>query len=150
MRVWRIARRAFQALDGEGARLYGGRWNSEGVPVVYASATIALAALEYLVHVDPEDVPEDLVVLEIEVPEDVAVERIEVTVLPEDWNRFENHDACVGIGDQWAAAATALVLSVPSSLVPREANFLLNPRHPDAARMQVVATEPFAFDPRLL
>jgi len=150
VRVWRIARRAFQALDGEGARLYGGRWNSEGVPVVYASGTIALAALEYLVHVDPDDVPDDLVVMEIDVPDDAGMERVELAALPEGWNRVEDLAVCVGFGDLWAATGTSLVLSVPSSLVSREANFLLNPLHPDAARIQVVAGDPFVFDPRLL
>jgi RES domain-containing protein len=66
--VWRITRAAYQALDGEGARLHGGRWNPEGVPVVYTSTTLSLAALEYLVHVDPEDVPGDLVAMRIRIP----------------------------------------------------------------------------------
>lgn len=100
-------------LDAEGARLYGGRWNSEGVPVVYASSTLALAALEYLVHVDIEDVPRDLVALEIEVPDDSPVEEIRASDLPQDWNAVEEHPACIASGDQWAARAEALVVRVP-------------------------------------
>lgn len=86
MLVWRITREACQALDGEGARLNGGGWNSEGVAVVYTSATLALAALEYLVHVDPEDVPEDLVAVQIQIPEGLPEERIQPDGLPGDWN----------------------------------------------------------------
>jgi RES domain-containing protein len=150
VRLWRITRRAYQALDGEGARLYGGRWNSEGVPVVYTSATLSLAALEYLVHVQIEDVPDDLVSIEIDVPEDVAFARIELFDLPDDWNTVEDHPACFELGDGWSAAALAPVLRVPSAIIPHEWNLLLNPRHPDMARVSVVAVREFAFDPRLL
>jgi RES domain-containing protein len=86
VRAWRITRRAYQALDDEGARLNGGRWNSEGVPVVYTSATLSLAALEYLVHVEIQGVPDDLVSLEIEVPDGVPVQGVSPADLPDDWN----------------------------------------------------------------
>lgn len=150
MLVWRITRAAHQALDGEGARLNGGRWNPEGVAVVYASTTLSLAALEYLAHVDPEDVPGDLVAMSIEVPDDLPEERIRVPDLPADWNRVPDHPACVERGDAWARAARTALLRVPSALLPEEENVLLNPRHPDAARIVVGPTRPFAFDPRLL
>jgi RES domain-containing protein len=148
--VWRLARRAYQALDGEGARLYGGRWNAEGVAVVYASATLALAALEYLVHVDPPDVPDDLVALRVEVPDAAAVETVTPADLPADWNALDDHPACVARGGAWAAAGTALALRVPSAIVPEEGNVLLNPTHPDMRHVRVATTRPFAFDPRLL
>ena len=70
----RLAREPFQDLDGEGARLHGGRWNSVGTPVVYTSSTLALAVLEMLVHVDPEDLPKDLVALRPDVPGKVSSE----------------------------------------------------------------------------
>lgn len=150
MLVWRITREAHQALDGEGARLHGGRWNSEGVAVVYTSATLALAALEYLVHVDPEDVPEDLVAMRIRVPDDLPDERVRVSDLPADWSEVPDHPACVSRGDAWAKEASAAVLRVPSAIVPEEENVLLNPKHTDAGRVAVVHTRAFAFDPRLL
>ena len=67
MRVWRIARERYDPLSGEGARLYGGRWNSPGRPVVYAAGHSALAVLEALVWTDPEDVPDDLRLFELEI-----------------------------------------------------------------------------------
>ncbi|HEX2078440.1 MAG TPA: RES family NAD+ phosphorylase [Longimicrobium sp.] len=149
MRLWRITRRAYQALDGEGARLYGGRWNAEGVAVVYTSATLSLAALEYLVHVQIEDVPVDLVALEIEVPDRVSVQDVSPAELPSDWNRVEDHPACSALGDRWARAGDSLVLRVPSAVIPHERNLLLNPRHPQMEGVSVVSAEPFSFDPRL-
>lgn len=140
MLVWRICREAHQALDGEGARLHGGRWNSERVSVVYTSSTLALAALEYLVHVDIEDVPDDLVAMAIEVPDD----------LPPDWNQVLDHPACARIGDQWAAKGTVLLLLVPSAVVPEESNVLINPDHPRAGDVRMVSIRPFAFDSRLV
>lgn len=150
MRVWRITRRAYQALDGEGARLYGGRWNSEGVPVVYTSATLSLAALEYLVHVEIENVPDDLVSLEIEVPDGVPVQGVSPADLPDDWNGVEDHPACSSLGDRWASDGASLVLRVPSAVIPHERNLLLNPRHPQMEGVSVVSVERFSFDPRLL
>lgn len=150
MRVWRITRKHYQALDGEGARLNGGRWNSEGVAVVYTSAALSLAALEYLVHVDIEDAPDDLVVLEIEVPDDAGVEEVSPRSLPGDWFAVEDHPACTSAGDDWVRRGADLALRVPSAVIRRESNLLLNPKHPDAARIRVVSVEDFAFDRRLL
>lgn len=148
--AWRLTRRPYQALDGEGARLYGGRWNSEGVPVVYASATLSLAALEYLVHVDPTDAPGDLVAMHLRLPEDLPRERVDPSDLPRGWNGIAAHPACVRRGDLWASEGRAALLLVPSAIVPEEENVLINPRHPGAARLAVIDTRPFAFDPRLL
>jgi RES domain-containing protein len=150
VRVWRIARQRFLTLDGEGARLNGGRWNSEGIPVVYASSTLSLAALEYLVHVDVEDVPADLCALEIDVPDDAPVEEVALSSLPDDWNRVEDHPDCLARGDDWARRGAALALRVPSAVIPAETNVLLNPRHPQMERVRVVSIETFAFDRRLL
>lgn len=150
MQAWRIARAAHRALDGEGARLAGGRWNSPGVPVVYASSTLSLAALEYLVHVDIEDVPDDLLALGIEVPDDAGSLEIRLDQLPPDWNRVEDHPACVDLGDEWAVTADALLLAVPSAIIPEELNLLINPAHPAAKTIRVTSSRQFAFDPRLL
>ncbi|MCH8812980.1 MAG: RES family NAD+ phosphorylase [Gemmatimonadetes bacterium] len=150
MLVWRICREAHQALDGEGSRLHGGRWNSERVSVVYTSSTLALAALEYLVHVDIEDVPDDLVAMAIEVPDDGGEGIVAVDDLPPDWNQVLDHPACARIGDQWAAKGTVLLLLVPSAVVPEESNVLINPDHPRAGDVRMVSIRPFAFDSRLV
>lgn len=150
MHVWRLARRAHQALDGEGARLAGGRWNSPGVALVYTSATVSLAALEYLVHVDLEDVPGDLIAMCVELPDGAPIEEVAIGDLPKDWNRQPQHPACVEIGDEWAARAETLALRVPSAIVPEEFNYLINPAHPEAATVRVIASREFSFDARLL
>ncbi len=150
MLVWRITRESYQALDGEGARLNVGRWNSEGVAVVYTSTTLALAALEYLVHVDPEDVPEELVAVQIQIPNGLPEERIQPDGLPGDWNEVPDHPACTRVGDTWASNASTALLRVPSAIVPEEENVLINPMHSDAERIAVVRTRAFVFDRRLL
>ena len=150
MIVWRIAREPFQALDGEGARSNGGRWNSEGMALVYASSTLALAALEYLVHIDPEDLPADLVAMQIDVPDDLPGKRILVSDLPRDWNGAPDHPECQRLGDAWLRESSTLYLRVPSAIIPEEENILLNPAHPGASRIEVRDTRKFVFAPRLL
>jgi RES domain-containing protein len=150
VRLYRICRAAHRDLDGEGARLYGGRWNSPGHPIVYTSTSLALAALEYLIHVDPEDVPGDLVALTIEVPDDLDVEMVDAASLPAGWERVPEPVACKDLGDAWVRRGETLALRVPPAPVPEEMNVLLNPRHPAARRVRVVAERRFFFDPRLL
>ena len=149
MHVYRICRAAYGALDGEGARLYGGRWNSPSRPVVYTSASLALAALEYLVHLDPDLAPSDLVALTIDVPDALTVEALDVARLPAGWSAVPEHPACAGAGDAWATAAASVGLRVPAASIPEEQG-VLNPRHPDMARVAVVRRRAFSYDPRLL
>jgi RES domain-containing protein len=150
MRLWGITRAKHQQLDGEGARLYGGRWNSEGCRVVYAASSAPLALLEYLVHVDVEDLPTDLVLMEIDSPDDVGISEVQLDQLPDDWNSMPDHPECVRLGNHWISQSDKLVLSVPSAIMPRERNLLLNPQHPDMERVKISGAEPFTFDPRLL
>ena len=103
MRVWRLAREVYPVLDGEGARRWGGRWNSRGTPVVYSAGSPALAVLEYRAAVDVADVPEDLSLAEIHVPDDLTVEVLPPDTLPVDWRR-PLHERCREIGDRWAAS----------------------------------------------
>jgi RES domain-containing protein len=149
MRLYRITSAPFARLDGEGARLFGGRWNSRGVAVVYASTTLALAALEYLVHTDIDTVPGDLVAITIEVPDGAAAEEVRADELPDGWRTGVDHPGCIARGDDWIRRGSALLLKVPSAVIPTEANCLLNPAHPAAAGI-TAASERFAFDPRLL
>ncbi|HEU0078456.1 MAG TPA: RES domain-containing protein [Longimicrobiaceae bacterium] len=149
MRLWRIARSAYPALDGEGARIAGGRWNSKGIPIVYTAGSRALAALEVLAWTDPEDVPSDYEMVEIDVPEGASLEVVDPGQLPPDWRKPRNQ-ACRAVGDAWASAGRSAVLQVPSALIPEEPNFLINPRHSEAAGIRRVVSRPFSFDPRLL
>ncbi len=152
MRVWRLALGRHHEVDGEGARLYGGRWNSPGVPVVYAATHLSLALLEQLVHVSLERLPDAFRAFAIELPDDVPVETIRLAPAAND------PVACRRYGDVWAAALRSAALIVPSVLVPAtldpggigtdERNVVLNPRHGSAGAWRVVGTA-FRVDRRL-
>jgi RES domain-containing protein len=147
--VWRLARLAHLKLDGEGARLAGGRWNSRGRAAVYTSSRLSLAALELLVHTDVPLVPPDLVACELEVPDDIEIESVELAMLPNDW-RAPGHPTCRAIGDAWLDEDRTAVLRVPSAVVPEEWNYLINPRHRAAKRIELVRRRKFTFDSRLV
>ena len=148
--LWRIARAPHASLDGEGARLHGPRWSSKGVAVVYAASHLSLAALEYLVHIDPEDAPDDLVALGLRIPEQASQLACGPTDLPAGWRGIPSPPECRDIGDRWIRAGEHLLLRVPSVLVPEEEIVLMNPAHADAQRIRVAVSRPFSFDPRLL
>lgn len=149
MIVYRLCKAVHAALDGEGARLWGGRWNSPGRPMVYAAASPSLAVLEVLVHLDlpAELIPDDMVLLTIKVPDDAMFEAI--ADIRQSAETQTDTDACRQVGDAFLEAGTALGLKVRSIVVPQETNLLLNVRHADMGRVTVVACEPFAFDRRL-
>ena len=149
--AWRLlkSRHARSAFDGEGARLYGGRWNSRGTRVAYASDSVALAALEVLAHLQSTAVLQAYSLVAIGFPESV-VETLEVASLPADWRRFPAPAENQAIGDRWVAEGRSLALRVPSAIVPSASNYLINPAHPEFAAVVIQAPERFAFDPRLL
>jgi RES domain-containing protein len=149
MRVWRIARERYDPLSGEGARLYGGRWNSPGRPVVYTAGHAALAVLEALVWTDPEDLPDDLRLYELELTGRPRPAVLRVEDLPADWTAVGSA-ACIQAGDRWLSEGTRLALWVPSAILPEERNLLINPLHAGAAALRVVDSRPFRFDVRLL
>ena len=142
------ARHARGAFDGEGARRYGGRWNSPGTPLVYTSATRALAVLELLVHLQASELLATYVLIEATF-EAALVERLEPVRLPRNWRAFPSRVALQEIGDRWVAERRSAVLEVPSAVVPAESNFLLNPLHRDFAKIAVGGSSRFEFDPRL-
>ena len=137
-------------MDGEGAFRHGGRWNAAGVRVVYASSTLALAALEYLVHVDPDDAPSDLVAVALEIPAGTVNDVESRAIVPADWRAATAPDSCRQIGAEWIGSGTSLGLAVPSVIIPGERNLLLNPVHADMRAVCVRSSLPFQFDPRLL
>jgi len=154
--VWRLtparhARAAQEAFSGIGARLYGGRWNSKGVAVAYGAESLSLAALEALVHQDVGRASAlDLMSCVARCPEDVSREAPAIDLLPAGWNTYPAPRSAAEFGDTWVREARSVLLLLPSALVPRERIIILNPQHPDFARVQVEVVEPFRFDPRLL
>jgi RES domain-containing protein len=149
VRVWRLAKRTRPAFDGDGARLYGGRWNRPGVAVIYTAESLSLAILEFFVHLNPNDTP-DLVTIAADAPERVKIERVDSRSLPSNWRATPAPPALADIGTAWAQKMSTAILAVPSAIVPNETNYLLNPRHDDFAQIRVAAPERFSFDPRLL
>lgn len=151
MIVWRICRatRKATAFDGEGARRYPGRWNHRGVAVVYCASSLALASLEYFVHLDSDDWPDDLVAIRADVPDGVPFETVDRKTLPRGWRAIPAPVALQDLGSAWASASRTVALVVPSTIIPSEVNVLLNPLHADMARVVIHPPERFAFDPRM-
>jgi RES domain-containing protein len=149
-KIWRICRErhAADAFSGEGARLYGGRWNSRGVPMVYASTSLALAAIELFVHLEPNLIPVDLVSILAELPEGEHVTRWDADVLPSDWWGDELGPVRE-LGDEWIRGRKSLALWVPSVPIRQEWNVLVNPLHPRIAEVRIEAVQPFVFDARM-
>lgn len=146
--AWRLTARRFAstAFDGRGAALYGGRWNSTGVPVVYLAATRALAVLEILAQVRQASGLQDYVLIP------ATFVRADVDVLdhlPSDWRVIPAGGATRRIGAEWASARRSLALQVPSVILPAEFNYVLNPLHPAVGLIRVGIAEPVEFDTRL-
>lgn len=140
---------AGSAFDGEGARLFGGRWNSPGTRVGYASDSIALATLEVLAHLQSTAILQSYVLAAIDFPEDL-VEVLDPAFLPRGWRRYPSPPENQAVGDRWVTEGRSLVLRVPSAIIPSAANFLINPQHPRFGRVVIRRPERFVFDPRLL
>jgi len=150
VRVWRICRKyhAKDALNGRGGLFVSGRWHAKGRRVVYTSGTLALATLEVLVHVDHDQMPQDLVQIEVNVPDHFKIKRVKENKLPNDWRSFPSPAYLQELGSKWLEVERALVLEVPSAVIPKETNYLLNPTHPDLEKITVVSIEEFQYDPR--
>jgi RES domain-containing protein len=154
MQVWRICRAQFaaEAFSGEGARRFGGRWNSRGVPIVYASSSLALAAIELFVHLDPNQQPDDLVYVSATLPAGEPRRSVAEKDLPVDWwltEKLAGLEATRAQGDAWARAGESLALEVPSAALRPERNVLINPAHKAAKEIVVAQPEPFVFDARM-
>lgn len=150
-RAWRLSRRKFakNAFEGIGAARYGARWNPPGRAVVYTSENLSLACLEFVVHLDVEDLPRGLIAIPAMIPDTIAIERVEEGSLPRGWRRYPFPRSLQRIGAEWLARGRSAVLSVPSVVVPIERNLLINPAHPDARLIVVEASVPFSLDSRL-
>jgi RES domain-containing protein len=119
------------------------------VAVVYTSATLSLAALEYFVHLDAADAPSDLVAVPADHPDEVARSEIAADTLPPNWRQYPAPEHLADLGDSWLRAGRTAVLVVPSAIVPHEQNLLLNPAHRGFRAIRVGTPESFSIDPRL-
>ncbi len=137
-------------ITGTGARIYGGRWNHVGYPVVYTSGSRSLAALEFLVHVPMALAPENLSIVEINIQENVKRESITENQLPSNWRNYPAPEQLANMGTNWIKSNSSLLLDIPSAVVDKEINTLINPLHPDIKHVNAAINEKFLFDSRLL
>ncbi len=142
-------RHAETAFDGQGARLYGGRWNSAGTRMVYVASSLSLATLELLVHVEDLSTIEGMYsVIPIQF-EKGLMQRVEPDQIPSGWDSPEPLAETQIFGDRWVAAGRSSILEVPSAVTFSEKNYLLNPVHPDFPLIRIESHYPFNLDPRL-
>jgi len=148
--VWRITTRRFAdtAFSGEGARLYGGRWNRPGQSLVYTAESRSLALLEMLVQDDP--LRASYVLIPAQLAADIAIDSLQPADLPLDWRAPAGREVLQSLGAQWLHSLRSAVLVVPSAVVSAERNFLINPAHPDFQRILVGQPEVLETDLRLL
>lgn len=148
--VWRITSEKYadSAFSGEGAKEYGGRFNSVGTPVIYTSESISLATLELLAKAGRRQRLSDRVVL----PAAFDKKRViayEEKDLPDGWDERPHGPASQKVGNQWVESEASVVLKVPSVVVPAEYNYLINPRHPEFEELEIGEPRPLEPDPRL-
>jgi RES domain-containing protein len=150
-RIYRVLRGPYARtpFDGEGAYRYGGRWSSPGTRLAYASEHQSLAMLEYFVHLDPEDAPDDLVLATADVPEGVSREQVKANDLPANWRETPAPPQFAQMGDEFVKKAENCLLLVPSALAVTENNWLVNPQHPEFRQISVHPPEPLRYDPRM-
>ena len=149
--VYRLIKQkwATHAFDGEGAKLYGGRWNSKGRSCIYTAGAESLAILEVLVHITKQDVLTHYQLFELTLPE-TSILKINSNDIPDSWRDNPAPPQTADIGDQWLDQQASLALAVPSTIVPREWNYLLNPNHPEFNQLVKQARQlNFSFDQRL-
>jgi len=147
MILYRIVKCNYADLSGTGARLYGGRWNSEGRAMVYLTSSRSLGVLEALAHLSPTNLPGDYCMMTIKTPDNFF--EVDIKSLPENWHDFPEPNSLKQIGNKFLQENKYLFLKVPSAIVEEEFNYLMNPMHPKAADVKILSTQPFHFDPRL-
>jgi RES domain-containing protein len=143
MRLWRISN--FADLSGEGGLLIEGRWHFRGTPIVYCTDHPSTALLEILVHATRYTVPDYYQLLEIEAPDNIEAF---VPAIPVNWDH--DIDGTRHIGAGFIADGISALMNVPSVIMPKARNILLNPAHTDARRIRIVETYRYPFDSRLI
>lgn len=150
MILYRLSQRIYcNDISGRGAELFGGRWNSKGLSLLYTAESRALAAIEIAVHTPLGIIPKNYYLTTIEAPDNNAIAQVDISTLPENWNKKPFTKATQKTGDDFIKAGKYLILQVPSATVKGDYNYLINPHHPDFKLVKIKSTEPFDFDERL-
>lgn len=151
IKAWRITAATYQdsAFSGEGAKEYGGRFNSVGTPLVYTAGSLALATLELMANLNNRR----RLMGRVQIPVFFDEEHVLIqnaSDLPDGWDASQYGEATQEIGDQWVRSQKSLVLRVQSAVVPEEHNYLINPTHPDFESIEIGDPKPLSPDPRLV
>ncbi len=150
MRIFRLSRKKYPVeLSGKGAAMSGNRWNSKGTEIIYCAESRALAMAEVVVHLSLANLPDDFLMLEIDIPENVSVFVLGKEELPSAWNSFPHLADTQKIGDTFILERKSALLKVPSAVVPGDFNYLINPQHPDFLQIRIVDQVDFPFDIRI-
>jgi RES domain-containing protein len=148
LRLWRIVTGSHPVWSGEGARLYGQRWNPPGFPAIYTGTSFAVCLIELLVHANRKSPPSGARFVEADVPDDVSRERFNPASLP-GWDDPHDTSIAQAFGRDWIQSRRSALLIVPSVVTAgRDANVVVNPEHTDAARVSVGPETPLDLDPR--
>lgn len=156
MRAWRIATDTpdytADDLSGNGAKIAGGRWNREGLPMLYCASSVSLACLETMAHLGAGSLPLNRYLVSVEIPEEIFNRREEhsASTLPIGWDAAPPGKVSLDFGDEWLKSARSAVILLPSSIAPEDSVILINPAHPDAAAITATKTRRWLYDPRTL
>ena len=149
MIVYRVGRLKYaKDLTGEGARLFGGRWNNKGVPCLYTSESRSLSLLEYSVNVNLDDVPRALTMAIIEIP-DTSIKVVTEAELPGNWKHAPAPAETKDFGSNLFKEEQFSVFKIPSTVIPEEFNYLLNPLHQDSKLFKLLEIKDFIYDVRI-
>jgi RES domain-containing protein len=149
MIVYRLAKENYKYdLSGNGAKMYGSRWNSPGKQMLYTAPQISLAIMETLVHLDKVEIPENFWLIHIEIPESFSITEISIDRLKTNWQN--DHSYTAFIGSEFLTLNKSGILKVPSAFVDSEYDFLFNPLHKEFGKIKITRSAIFKFDNRLL
>ncbi len=151
MELYRIAQEKYaDDLSGNGAKIFGGRWNSEGLFALYTSSYRSLALLETLAHTPAKMLDQKVYILiTLSLPGNTRIEVIDKNKLSPGWDAPDTRPLTKRMGDEFLKSKSSLLLAVPSVLMPEENNYLVNVLHPDMKKMKVIFKRRISFDTRL-
>ena len=150
MYLYRVVRNNYlYDLSGTGSKLFGGRWNSPGIPALYTSASKSLAVLESLTNTPPAILQNDFSILILEITGKVLADEMYVKDLPKNWKTYPAPVNLAKMGDKWLLGRKRLLLKVPSVIIPSEYNYIINPLHSDMKKVKIIAAEKLELDGRV-
>ncbi|MEM7086329.1 MAG: RES family NAD+ phosphorylase [Bacteroidota bacterium] len=151
MKIYRVAKKKFvEDLSGEGARLYGGRWNKKGQSMLYFSEHLSLCVLELLTRIDYEFLSQDYAFIEVEISERSITTISDISAISKNWRADPPTSATIDFGSKWLSNSEDLAMYVPSAVLPRERNVLVNPNHLSASKLKILHQGPLELDPRMI